>query len=67
MTALLHGLATNHSDIMSVNSIGKIYECREPLMVKFSDNVMQEEKKPGVLFMGAHHGNEKPSYEVIVY
>jgi carboxypeptidase T len=36
-------------------------------MVKLSDNVDQEEDEPGVLLMGAHHGNEKPGYEVLIY
>jgi carboxypeptidase T len=67
MTALLQGLATNHSDIMSVTSIGKTYEGRDLWMVKLSDNVNQQENEPELLFMGAHHGNEKPSYEVLIY
>jgi len=36
-------------------------------MVKLSDNVTQEEHEPGVLFMGAHHGDEKPGYEVCLF
>ena len=67
MTVLLQNLAENHSDIMSLTSIGKTYEGRELWMVKLSDNVNQEEDEPGVLLMGAHHGNEKPSYEVLIY
>jgi carboxypeptidase T len=67
MTVLLQGLATNHSDIMSLTSIGKTYEGRELWMVKLSDNVNQQENEPELLFMGAHHGNEKPSYEVLIY
>lgn len=67
MTSLLQGLARNHSDIMLVTSIGKTFEGRELWMVKLSDNVNQEENEPEVLFMGAHHGNEKPSYEVLIF
>ncbi len=67
MTALLHSLAANHSDIMSLTSIGKTYEDRDLWMVKLSDNVNQEENEPGILFMGAHHGNEKPGFEVLLY
>lgn len=67
MMVLLDNLAGNHSDIMSVASIGKTYEGRDLWMVKLSDNVSREEEEPGVLFMGAHHGNEKPSYEVCLY
>jgi carboxypeptidase T len=67
MTSLLFGLAANHSDIMSVSSIGKTYEGRDLWMVKLSDNVNQQEGEPEILFMGAHHGNEKSSYEVCLY
>ena len=67
MTVLLQSLAMNHSDIMSLTSVGKTYEGRDLWMVKLSDNVTQNEDEPGVLFMGAHHGNEKPSYEVCLY
>ena len=67
MTQNLQSLATNHSDIMSITSIGKTYEGRELWMVKLSDNVNQEENEPQILFMGAHHGNEKPSYEVLIF
>lgn len=67
MTSLLLSLATQYSDIMSVSSIGKTYEGRELWMVKLSDNVNQEENEPQILLMGAHHGNEKPSYEVLIY
>jgi carboxypeptidase T len=67
MTVLLQSLATNHSEIMSLTSIGKTYEGRDLWLVKLSDNVSQDEDEPGVLLMGAHHGNEKPSYEVCLY
>jgi len=67
MTILLQGLAINHSDIMSVVSIGKTFEGRDLWMVKLSDNVNQEEDEPDILFMGAHHGDEKPSYEVLIF
>jgi carboxypeptidase T len=67
MTDLLHSLQVNHSDIMSLTSLGKTYEGRDIWMVKLSDYVDQEEPEPGVLFMGAHHGNEKPGYEVCLF
>lgn len=67
MTGDLQSLAMNHSDIMSLTSLGKTYEGRDLWLVKLSDNVSQEEDEPGVLFMGAHHGNEKPSYEVCLF
>jgi len=52
---------------MSLTSIGVTYEGRNIWMVKLSDNVNTEEDEPCVLLMGAHHGNEKPSYEVPIY
>ena len=64
LTDELHLLQMNHSDIMSLTSIGKTYEGRDIWMIKLSDNVTEDEEEPGVLFMGAHHGNEKPSFEV---
>ncbi|MCK5259401.1 MAG: hypothetical protein KAJ69_07750, partial [Thermoplasmatales archaeon] len=65
MTNLFHDLKENHSDIMSLTSIGRTYEGRDIWMVKLSDNV--DEDEPGVLLMGAHHGNEKPSFEVLIF
>ncbi|MCK5258604.1 MAG: hypothetical protein KAJ69_03720, partial [Thermoplasmatales archaeon] len=67
MTQLFHELLLNNSDIMSLSSLGKTHEGRDIWVVKFSDNVNEDEDEPGVLFMGAHHGNEKPSFEVLIF
>jgi carboxypeptidase T len=67
MTDLFLDLEENHSNIMSLDSIGKTYEGRDIWMVKLSDNVGENEDESGVLLMGAHHGNEKPSYEILIY
>jgi len=67
MTDLFFELANNHSDIMSVSSIGKTYEGRDIWLVKLSDNVEEDEDEAEVLLMGAHHGNERPSFEVLIY
>ncbi len=68
MTDLLLSLETNHSDIMTVESIGQTYQGRQIWSVKLSDEVdVEDDSEPGVLFMGAHHGNEKPSFEVVIY
>jgi hypothetical protein len=67
MTNLLEDIQKNHSDIMLLKSIGKTYEGRDIWMVKISDNVLINENEPEVLFMGAHHGDEKISYEVLIY
>ena len=62
MTELLHDLEENNSDIMMLESIGTTFEGRDIWMIKLSDNVQQNENEPGVLFMAAHHGNEKASF-----
>lgn len=67
LTNELHSLQVNHSEIMALSSIGKTYEGRDLWMVKLSDNVNQEETEPGVLFMGAHHGNEWPGIEICLF
>ena len=67
MTDLLHNLEDTYPDIMSLESIGVTYEGRDIWMVKLSDNVEETEDEPGVLFMGAHHGNEKPSFEILIF
>jgi carboxypeptidase T len=67
MTDLLFHLYENHSDIMSLWAIGTTYEGRTIWMVKLSDHPERNEDEPGVLLMGAHHGNEKPSYESLLY
>lgn len=63
----LHSIYVNHTDIMSLSSIGTTYEGRDLWMVKLSDNVNQEEEEPGVLFMAAHHGNERPGVEICLF
>ncbi len=67
MTDLLHTLQENYSDIMLLESIGTTYEGRNIWMVKLSDNVNEYEDEPGVLLMGSHHGNEKPSFEALIF
>jgi len=67
MTDELFSLQYNHSEIMAVESIGQTYEGRDIWLVKLSDNVHETEEEPGALFMGAHHGNEKPSFEILIF
>ncbi len=67
MTELFHILHDQYPDIMSLTSLGKTYEERDIWMVKLSDNVELDENEPEILLMGAHHGNEKPSYEILIY
>jgi len=67
MTDLFMDLVANHSDIMSMESLGRTYRNREVWLIKLSDNVEVTEDEPGVLLMGAHHGDERPSFEVLIY
>jgi len=67
MTLLLNNLSQAHPDIMMLTSIGTTYEGRDIWMVKLSENVTRDDDEPGVLFMGAHHGDEKPSFEVLIF
>jgi carboxypeptidase T len=67
MTDFLAELEENNSEIMSVKTLGTTYEGRDIWMVKLSDNVELDENEPGVLFIGALHGNEWPSFEVLIY
>ena len=67
MTEAFIELEKNYSNIMSLSSIGMTCEGRDIWLVKLSDNVEEDEDEPGVLLMGAHHGNEKPSFEVVIF
>lgn len=67
MTDFLINLKDNNQDIMAMESIGKTYEKRDIWLIKLSDNVNSNEDEKGVLLIGAHHGNEWPSFEVLIY
>jgi hypothetical protein len=66
-TAELQTLAQQYPLIMNLTSAGKTYEGRNLWLVKLSRNVSTEEQEPNLLFMGTHHGNEKPAYEVLLF
>lgn len=63
----LYELYENHSDIMYLESLDKTYQGRDIWLVKLSDNVENDEKEPNILLMGAHHGNERISYEILIF
>jgi len=67
MTDFLINLQENNQDIMSMVSLGKTYEGRDIWLIKISDNVESDEDEKGILLIGAHHGNEWPSFEVLIY
>jgi len=67
MTMLLQNIALNHSDIILLESIGITYEGRNIWAITLSDQPTLDEGEPAVLLMGAHHGNEKPTYESLIF
>lgn len=67
MEELLIELEKEHPDIFHLSSMGKTYQGRDIWMLKISDNVGIDEDEPEVLLMGAHHGNEKPSFEILIF
>jgi len=67
MTDLLQEYKNDYPDIFKLESLGKTYEGRDIWLVKLSDNVETNEEEAGVLIMGAHHGNEKPSFEALIF
>ncbi len=67
MTDFLHVLEEQYPQILSLTSLGTTYQNRNIWLVTLSDQVEQNENEPSVLIMGAHHGNEKPSYEVPLF
>jgi hypothetical protein len=67
MTDLLQDLQSQNPNIIKVESYGKTHENRDIWFVKISDNVEINEDEPGILLLGAHHGDEKISYEIIIF
>ncbi len=64
----LNSISAEHPEIVAKYSIGTTYENREIWAIKISDNPNEnEEGEPEILFTGAHHGKEWPSYEVPLY
>jgi len=67
MTKDLQIYAQENPDIMKLEALGETYQGRTIWGVIISDNADINENEAGVLLMGAHHGNEKPSFEVCMY
>lgn len=62
--SIMHGIASNHSNIATCFSIGTSYESRNLWCLEISDNPGVDEGEPGVLFMGLHHAREWPTVEI---
>jgi len=67
MTDALLNLSEKYPDIVHLESIGTTYEGRSIWLMKVSKNPKSVENEPAVLLMGAHHGNEKPSFESLIF
>lgn len=67
MSDLLQEFKNDYPDIFKLESLGKTYEDRDIWMVKISDNVEIDEDEPGILLLGAHHGDEKISFEILIF
>jgi hypothetical protein len=67
MTDELESIIAEHSNIAVLSSLGVTYEDRNIWAVKLSDNPLEHEDEPEILYTGAHHGKEWPSYEVPLY
>jgi hypothetical protein len=67
MTDLLYNLEASNSEIIKINSYGKTHENRDIWLVKISDNVEIDEKEPGILLIGGTHGDEKISFELLIF
>lgn len=64
---LLSLLQTQYPQIFSYRSLAQTYQGRDVWLVKISDNVLENESEPQILFMGGVHGNEKPGFQTVIY
>ncbi|MFO7677718.1 MAG: M14 family zinc carboxypeptidase [Thermoplasmatota archaeon] len=67
MTDLLFDLQNKYPTLLSVESLGKTYENRDIWLVTLTEQINQSTQKPAILLLGAHHGNEKPSFEILIF
>lgn len=67
LVELLTLLQTQYPQIFSYRSLTQTYQGRDVWLVKISDNVLENESEPQILFMGGVHGNEKPGFQAVIY
>ncbi|MFS4458306.1 M14 family metallopeptidase [Bdellovibrio sp. HCB2-146] len=67
MTKKLQDLMAIHSNIASMQSIGKTYEGRDIWAVRISGQLAQADQLPAVVFMGGHHAREHLSIELPIF
>jgi carboxypeptidase T len=64
VTSDLKALVANHSNIMTLSSIGKSTEGREIWVVRLGTQQEKAHEKPAIIFMGGHHSREHLSVEI---
>jgi hypothetical protein len=67
MVAEIQQVASGHSGIVSLSSIGTSNNGRAIWVAKISDNVGSDETEPEVLFIGQHHAREHMTVEMTLY
>lgn len=67
LVELLTLLQTQYPQIFSYRSLTQTYQGRDVWLVKISDNVLENESEPQILFMGGVHGSEKPGFQTVIY
>lgn len=67
MTSELQRLADAYPDIVSLESAGKSVKGRELWLVKISDNPVQDESEPKLLYIANMHGDEVVGREMMIY
>lgn len=66
MTAELQRLASEHPDIMQLESLGRSVQGRELWLVKVSDQVAKDEAEPKLLYIANMHGDEVVGRELML-
>ncbi|MDP5275666.1 M14 family metallopeptidase [Chengkuizengella axinellae] len=67
MAQVIDQAALDHPNIVEKFSVGQSFENRELWAVKISDNPMQDEDEPEVLYVGLHHAREHLTVEMTLY
>lgn len=64
VTEAVQKLASENSDIITLDSIGRSNEGREIWHLRISTDLATSRQKPGVIYMGGHHAREHLSIDV---
>ena len=64
---IIHEMANDYPDIVSLYSLGLSYEDRNIWCLEISDNPGIDEDEVGIYFMGLHHAREWPTLEICLH